>query len=272
MQSPKTVTGGIRDLNSEHEISDLHAPNDPGTLCSVVERKGHPLGGAGHKHSSQRQLSWDGNGCQWRPQRCVQRDDALQTSRQRHLCSWRQVPHKESETKSSGHLEFDPVCTTCTFVTTRGRQHRRRARERETAGAGGEVFVNLTGRLLYGPQRFRVSDGRTPEETRSGFVGRSRQLAERTCCPSHHNQRLRSKREQSCRGKCRCSKTWCSMSLASSTRTYVSVAYEVYNHTKRPVLGQNDVVEPIVSERCTLSSPRETPSVVTTMALSGVRN
>ena len=39
MQSPKTVTGGIRDLNNVHEITDLLAPNDPGKLCSAIERK-----------------------------------------------------------------------------------------------------------------------------------------------------------------------------------------------------------------------------------------
>ena len=39
MQSLKTVTGGIRDLNTVHEITDLLAPNDPGKLCSAIERK-----------------------------------------------------------------------------------------------------------------------------------------------------------------------------------------------------------------------------------------
>ena len=40
MQSLKTVTGGIRDLNnSVHEITDLLAPNDPGKLYSAIERK-----------------------------------------------------------------------------------------------------------------------------------------------------------------------------------------------------------------------------------------
>ena len=39
MQSLKTVTGGIRDLNNVHEISDLLAPNDPGELYSAIERK-----------------------------------------------------------------------------------------------------------------------------------------------------------------------------------------------------------------------------------------
>ena len=45
-----------------------------------------------------------------------------------------------------GHLEFDPGCTTCTSMTMRGRQHRRQD-DRETAGAGGEVCADLTGRL-----------------------------------------------------------------------------------------------------------------------------
>ena len=39
MQSLKTVTGGFKDLNNEHEITDLLAPNDPGKLFSGVERK-----------------------------------------------------------------------------------------------------------------------------------------------------------------------------------------------------------------------------------------
>ena len=39
MQSLKTVTGGIRDLNNVHEITDLLAPNAPGKLHSAIERK-----------------------------------------------------------------------------------------------------------------------------------------------------------------------------------------------------------------------------------------
>ena len=39
MQSLKTVTGGIRDLNNVHEITDLLPPNDPGKLYSAIERK-----------------------------------------------------------------------------------------------------------------------------------------------------------------------------------------------------------------------------------------
>ena len=39
MQSLKTVTGGIRDFDNVHEITDLLAPNDPGKLYSVIERK-----------------------------------------------------------------------------------------------------------------------------------------------------------------------------------------------------------------------------------------
>ena len=39
MQSLETVTGGIRDLNNVHEITDLLAPNDPGKLYYAIERK-----------------------------------------------------------------------------------------------------------------------------------------------------------------------------------------------------------------------------------------
>ena len=39
MQSLKTVTGGIRDLNNVHEIMDLLAPKDPRKLYSAIERK-----------------------------------------------------------------------------------------------------------------------------------------------------------------------------------------------------------------------------------------
>ena len=35
----KTVTGGTRDLNNVHEITDLLAPNYPGKLYSAIERK-----------------------------------------------------------------------------------------------------------------------------------------------------------------------------------------------------------------------------------------
>ena len=44
------------------------------------------------------------------------------------------------------HLEFDPGCTTCTSMTMRGRQHRRQV-DKETAGTGGEVCADFTGRL-----------------------------------------------------------------------------------------------------------------------------
>ena len=58
-----------------------------------------------------------------------------------------------------GNLEFDPWCTTCTFMTTRGRQHRRHAEE-ETAGAGGEVCADLTGKKINKSlQWVRVSAG-----------------------------------------------------------------------------------------------------------------
>ena len=40
MQSLKTVTGGIRDLNKVREITDLLAPNDPGKLSSAIEPDG----------------------------------------------------------------------------------------------------------------------------------------------------------------------------------------------------------------------------------------
>ena len=39
MQSLKTVTDGIRDLNNVHEITDLLAANDAGKLYSAIERK-----------------------------------------------------------------------------------------------------------------------------------------------------------------------------------------------------------------------------------------
>ena len=35
----RNLTGGIRDLNNVHEITDLLAPNDPGKLYSAIERK-----------------------------------------------------------------------------------------------------------------------------------------------------------------------------------------------------------------------------------------
>ena len=47
------------------------------------------------------------------------------------------------------HLVFDPGCTTCTSMTMRGRQYRRQD-DRETAGTGGEICVDLTGRFPDG--------------------------------------------------------------------------------------------------------------------------
>ena len=61
-----------------------------------------------------------------------------------------------------GRLELDLACTTCTSMTMRGRQHRRQD-DRETAGAGGEVCADLTGRL---PMAYNVSEF---------FVGRTAQ-------------------------------------------------------------------------------------------------
>ena len=86
MQSVKTVTGGITDLNNVHELTDLLAPNCPGKLHSAIERKAAAWAvmDAGTRLSDSSARA----GCQRRPQRCVQRGDSLQTSRQRHLCSW----------------------------------------------------------------------------------------------------------------------------------------------------------------------------------------
>ena len=39
VRSLKRVTGGVRNLNNLHEITDLLAPNDPGKLYSAIERK-----------------------------------------------------------------------------------------------------------------------------------------------------------------------------------------------------------------------------------------
>ena len=91
MLSLKTMTGGIRDINNVHEITDLLAPNDPGKLFSAIERKAAGWGSDGRGHSTQRQLGWSGKGCQKRPQRCVQRGDSLQALCQKHLRSKRQV-------------------------------------------------------------------------------------------------------------------------------------------------------------------------------------
>ena len=56
------------------------------------------------------------------------------------------IDNVDIEHLRGGRLELDPGCTTCTSKTMRRRQHRRQD-ERDTAGAGGEVSANLTGRL-----------------------------------------------------------------------------------------------------------------------------
>ena len=271
------------------------------------------------------------------------------------------IDNVDIEHLRGGHLEFDPVCTTCTSMMRR--RQRRRQDDRETAGAGGEICADLTGRLPVAHNGSEYLLVALRRETHFGFVkaltnkrsetvkeamvdmqlllrevwrflitrtcvaqvvclsrahhvscvismrscvcsdslrlllfplfadhllsyhpvlppahqlhlprcggqipcalslmrtlappcrvrpshrrrtrvfGRSRQLAERTCCPSHHNRRLRSKREQSCRRDRWCSKTWNSMSPTSSKRTCEPVARmlrnanEIYNHSNRP--------------------------------------
>ena len=46
----------------------------------------------------------------------------------------------------NGHIDFDPGCTTCLSMQLRERQHRRLTEE-DTAGAGGEVCMDLAGPL-----------------------------------------------------------------------------------------------------------------------------
>ena len=68
MQSLKTVTVGIRDLNNVHEITDLLAPNDPGQLYSAIERKAASWADKGaysattHKGSDAKSSSEGGKG------------------------------------------------------------------------------------------------------------------------------------------------------------------------------------------------------------------
>ena len=68
-----------------------------------------------------------------------------------------------------GHLELDPECTTCTFMTKRGRQHRRQAEE-ETADATREVCADQTGRLPTPSSGSEYPLAALRSETRYGFV------------------------------------------------------------------------------------------------------
>ena len=78
--------------------------------------------------------------------------------------SYCRVDNVDMEHLRGGHLEFDPGC-----MTMRERQHRRQD-DRETAGARGEVFADLTGRLpmAYNGSEYLLVALR--RETRFGFV------------------------------------------------------------------------------------------------------
>ena len=71
--------------------------------------------------------------------------------------------------------------------------------------------------LLRGVWRFHSDEGRE-------FMGAVESWLREHTVPSHHNWRLRSKREQFDRRESWCSETWNSMSLASSKRTCELVA------------------------------------------------
>ena len=79
------------------------------------------------------------------------------------------IDNVDIEHLRGGHLEFDPGCTTCTFMTMRGRQ-RRRQDDRETAGAGGEICADLTGRLPMAYNGSEYLPVALRRETRFGFV------------------------------------------------------------------------------------------------------
>ena len=79
------------------------------------------------------------------------------------------IDNVDIEHLRGGHLEFDPGCTTCTSMTMRGRQHRRQD-DKETAGAGGEVCADLTGRLPMAHDGSEYLMVALRRETRFGFV------------------------------------------------------------------------------------------------------
>ena len=79
------------------------------------------------------------------------------------------IDNVDIEHLRGGHLEFDPGCITCTSMTMRGQQHRRQD-DRETAGAGGEVCADLTGRLPMAHNGSEYLLVALRRETRFGFV------------------------------------------------------------------------------------------------------
>ena len=148
-----------------------------------------------------------------------------------------------------------------------------------TAGAGGEVFADLTGRLPMANNGSEYLLVALRRETRFGFVralmnkrsetikdamidmqlllrgfwrysdeGREFMGAEEDLLREHTvlhtttgacDPNASSLVEESVGAR----KTWYSMSLAPTN------AHKIYNHIKRTVPGQNDVVEPSVLER-----------------------
>ena len=149
----------------------------------------------------------------------------------------------------------------------------RRQDDRETAGAGGEVCADLTGRLptAYNGSEYLLVALR--RETRFGFVKALTNQGSETIKDAmidvqlllrvvwrFHSDEARefmgaSEREQSYRRECWCSKPWYSMSLALSECTCVCLrpdaaehADEIDKHSKRTVPRQNDVVVPVFLE------------------------
>ena len=179
-----------------------------------------------------------------------------------------------------GHLEFDPGCTTCTFMTRRGLQHRRQAEE-ETADTTREVCADQTGRLPtpYSGSEYPLAALR--RETHFGFVRalsnkRSETIREamvdmpllvRECWRFHSDERRESVSAvvlHSTTGACdpdannlvgecvgarkRGIRSLLLRSLLHQANAPVCLTPDAAEHTngKQPIPGQNYAVEPIV--------------------------
>ena len=162
----------------------------------------------------------------------------------------------DAERLRGGHLEFDPGCTACTSMTMRGRQHRRQD-ERETAGGTGRSLCgshwkianahNGSEYLLVALRRERHVSVLS-KHWRTNAARRSKmRWSTCSCCVVFGGSTVtkdenlwaqlttgrentlsftpqRSKLEQSCRRRCRCSESWFSMVSFAPSDVPVPVA------------------------------------------------
>ena len=137
------VTGGIRDLNNVHEITDLRQLIQENLfLCPKTEAR--RLSHSPERERRRVQIltqKFEFQARRQRRQEDEQREGLVQEVWKSHeSATLGKIVSREFVIFCASCVDvfilfFDPWCTTCTSMTMRGRQHRRQD-ERETVGAG----------------------------------------------------------------------------------------------------------------------------------------